>query len=574
MSAVVGIDLGTTNSLVCIHKDGPVLVPVDGDTLVPSVVALGLDGEVVVGRAARNLWAAAPERVIRSAKRRMGEDVALPLGERTMSPVEVSALVLRRLKLAAEGALGAPVTRAVITVPAWFTDAQRTATREAGEVAGFTVERILNEPTAASLCYGDETDDRTWLVYDLGGGTFDVSVVRASRGVTEVLASHGDTKLGGDDFDEALTAHLEKAFTEATGARVEGLRARTRLLRAAEEAKIRLSTEPFVRVMEEALGDHDGVPRHLDVEVSRHDYERLIQPFLERTRRSVQTALRDAGVLAKDLDDVLLVGGSSRTPRVRQMLHDMLGREPRMDVDPDRAVALGAGLQAARVAGDRSARVLVDVTPYTFGTRVFGVLHGVPGPRVFHPIIRRNSALPARQTDVLYTIHPGQTRVEVDVLQGEDDDADQNLQVGNFRVEGLDPNAPEGSPVLFDFRLDLDGILTVTVTERATGLSKGVTIKDAFRTLTSEEQAAARERVASDLAHMEEAAPPMGHWTEDVQPREEAPEAVARARQMLPRLSAADRAEVEGLLAEVAAAEGPMRDAALAALSDVLFYLE
>jgi len=570
-SHVAGIDLGTTNSLICVFDgDELVLVPVDGEHLVPSVVARGPDGAILVGRPALNLWGATPDRVIRSAKRRMGEDVALPIGDEEMTPVEVSATILRRLKLAAEGSLGAPVDRAVITVPAYFTDAQRMATREAGTIAGLHVERILNEPTAASLCYGDEGDDRTWLVYDLGGGTFDVSVVRAARGVTEVLASHGDPKLGGDDFDEILVGYLEAAFEEATGARIEGLRARARLRAAAEGAKIRLSSEPYVRVVEEALVDECGVPVHLDVEVSRVDYESLIEPFLEQTRRSVQRALRDAGLLARDLDDVLLVGGSSRTPRVRQMLRDMLGREARMDVDPDRAVALGAGVQALRVAGRGQARILVDVTPYTFGTQVIGDVHGVRVPWAFHPIIRRNTPLPARQTDVLYTSHPGQEIVEVKVLQGEAEDARDNTVVGDFMVEGLDPDAPGASPILFDFRLDLDGILDVSVTERHTGLEKRVTIKDAFRQLPDDEHAAARDRVARALADLEQC------FEAAAAPAEEVSHPVlARATRLLGRLGKADRAEVEALLEEVAAApDEAAREAALSTLSDVLFYLE
>ena len=571
--AVVGIDLGTTNSLVCVLRDGgaPELVPVDGEALMPSVVARGLDGELLVGRPALNLWGAFPERVIRSAKRRMGEAVDLPLGDASMTPVEVSATVLRRLKLAAEAALGEPVARAVITVPAYFSDAQRTATREAGEIAGFRVERVLNEPTAASLCYGDEGEERTWLVYDLGGGTFDVSVVRSSRGVTEVLASHGDTKLGGDDFDEALMGHLDDAFLAATGARVEGMVARARLRAAAETAKIKLSTEAYARVVEEALITVDGVTKHLDVQVDRPHYEALIRPLLERTRRSVQQALRDAGVLARDLDDVLLVGGASRTPLVRSMLFEMLGREARMDVDPDRAVALGAGLQAARAAGGHSARILVDVTPYTFGTAVIGDLHGVLCDHRFHPIIRRNTPLPARQIDVLYTQRDGQEMVAVDVLQGEEDDARDNLRVGQFMVAGLDPGAPEGNPILFEFRLDLNGILDVRVTERHTGLSKSVTIVEAFRTLDDAAREAARARVAEGLVGLARtgAAAGGGAVANDEDP------VVRRARRLLAGLTRTDRAEVEQLLAEVAAApDAAGRAGALETLSDVLFYLE
>lgn len=575
---VVGIDLGTTNSLVCLVRDGgpPELVLVDGEPLVPSVVAHGIDGQVLVGRPALNLWGAAPERVIRSAKRRMGEDVALPIGEQTMTPVEVSATVLRRLKLAAEGALGCGVTRAVITVPAYFTDAQRTATREAGEIAGFEVERILNEPTAAALCYGDEGEDRTWLVYDLGGGTFDVSIVRASHGVTEVLASHGDPKLGGDDFDEALMRHLAERFEAETGAEVSGIRAEARLRAAAEAAKIKLSSAPYVRVAEEALVTHDGVTRHLDVEVARSQYEALIEPLLEQTRRSVQRALRDAGVLARDLDDVLLVGGSSRTPRVRQMLHDMLGREARMDIDPDRAVALGAGLQAARAAGGRNARILVDVTPYTFGTTVLDELQGRISPHRFAPIIRRNTPLPVRQTEVFYTTHDGQRLLDVEIRQGEDDDARNNVLIGQFMVEGLDPDADEGSPILFECQMDLDGILDVRVTERHTGLAKGITIKDAFRRLSASEREAAGERVARSLAGLEAevdiatdraGAGDPGGGDEDP--------TIVRARALLGRLSKADRGEVEQLLTEVAtASDDAARAEVLATLNDVLFYLE
>lgn len=601
---VVGIDLGTTNSTVAVVRDGrPLLIPVDGDPLLPSVVGATPEGELLVGAAARNQYHLYPDRSVRSVKRRMGEDVQLRVGDTPYTPVEVSAIILRRLKTAAEQFLDAPVTRAVITVPAYFSDAQRTATREAGEVAGLEVARILNEPTAAALCYasGDESP-RTSLVFDLGGGTFDVSVVRSRGDLTEVLSSHGDTRLGGDDLDTALVSRLQQCFQDESGARLDGdLQARARLTRAAEAAKIALSRECYTNVLEEHLAEVDGIARHLDLEVSRADFEELCEPLLARTSDSVQTALREAGLLARDLDDVILVGGSTRIPRVAERLTELLGQVPRQDVNPDQAVAQGAALVAARIAGFGTRRILVDVTPFSFGTSYLGWALGAESPHCYKPIIRRSSPVPVRQTAVFYTASDGQDAVDVRIYQGEQVDARLNLQVGRFLVEGLDTEQRSGSPIVFDLSLNLDGLLEVRVTEKRTGLEKRVEIQDAFRKLTETEVTEARGRIAAavDRAAAYGASggearvgPPRLTVVEDVgsdPPVPDAPtsgdppawteaaEQLRRAEALGDTLSPVDREEVAELMECVRQAmKSRDRDAVaqgVAELGDVLFYL-
>ena len=602
---VVGIDLGTTNSSVSVVVDGtPVVIPVDGELLMPSVVGLGPGGAMLVGRAARNQAHLHPERTVTSVKRRMGDDEPIQLGPERFSPQEISAMILRRLKGAAERYLGVAVERAVITVPAYFSDAQRTATREAGELAGLRVERIVNEPTAAALCYlaaGDDRD-RTFLVFDLGGGTFDVSVVRSRGDLTEVLSSHGDTRLGGDDLDTALVSRLQQCFQDESGARLDGdLQARARLTRAAEAAKIALSRECYTNVLEEHLAEVDGIARHLDLEVSRADFEELCEPLLARTSDSVQTALREAGLLARDLDDVILVGGSTRIPRVAERLTELLGQVPRQDVNPDQAVAQGAALVAARIAGFGTRRILVDVTPFSFGTSYLGWALGAESPHCYKPIIRRSSPVPVRQTAVFYTASDGQDAVDVRIYQGEQVDARLNLQVGRFLVEGLDTEQRSGSPIVFDLSLNLDGLLEVRVTEKRTGLEKRVEIQDAFRKLTETEVTEARGRIAAavDRAAAYGASggearvgPPRLTVVEDVgsdPPVPDAPtsgdppawteaaEQLRRAEALGDTLSPVDREEVAELMECVRQAmKSRDRDAVaqgVAELGDVLFYL-
>ncbi len=580
---VVGIDLGTTNSSLAVVEAGrPVLVPVDGNPLMPSVVSLDAGGELLVGAAAANQYRLYPERTIRSVKRRMGEDVSLELGDQRYTPVEISAMILGRLKRAAEQRLGRAVERAVITVPAYFSEAQRSATKQAGEVAGLQVERILHEPTAAALCYDpDGAQERVDLVYDLGGGTFDVSVVRCRGEITEVLASCGDSHLGGDDFDELLADWLAERFSRVAGADPRrDIGSGARLLHAAEEAKVRLSVESYARVMLEQLLEIDGVGHNLDDEVSRHDYEALIAPLLDKTKDSIQRALDDAGLLAGDLAKVILVGGASRTPLVAEMIADGFGVAPAAGVDPDRAVAMGAALQAERIAGRRSGGILVDVTPYSFGTSYLGDLDGQLSSNCYRPIIRRNSPLPARQTEVFYTLSEGQPAVDVNIYQGESKDARENLLLGSFTADGLDPIAPDGSPILFDLALDLNGILQVSVTERHTGLSKGVVIDNAFERLDAAQVAAAAERVERALGS---GAPPAaaagaGEPAPAEGPQQRAAALRARWQKLRPEVSAADRQEVEQLVERldraVAAGDDETCSEIAAELSDVLFYLE
>ena len=592
MTITVGIDLGTTNSSVAYVRDGrPMLIPIDGSTLLPSVVGRSPTGDLLVGTPARNQLHLFPERTVRSVKRRMGEDVRLSVGDEALTPVEISAIILRRLADAAQQATGEPVERAVITVPAYFSDAQRTATREAGVVAGLEVMRILNEPTAASLCYAeDDADHRLSLVYDLGGGTFDVSIVRSRGDVTEVLASHGDTALGGDDFDDIVLGHLVTAFEKTTGAVVpkDDLRVDARLLRASEAARIRLSTVAFTSATEEHLIDVDGAPAHLDVELTRPTLDRLLEPLVSRTRDAVQIALRDAGVLARDLDDVILVGGAARTPYVSEMLADLLGRAPRMDINPDEAVALGAALHAARLSGDDRGRILVDVTPFSFGTSYLGELDGRQSSHVYQPIIRRNSPLPARQSHMFYTVVEGQEAVVVRIFQGEEPDARLNVQIGEFRVDGLDIDAPAHSPVIFDLALDLDGILNVTVTEKHTGLRKKVRIDDAFGELSSEQLEDTRARVreiygasASESRSVEtrpRRAPPPDLAAADEADWEAGLALLEKAAKLVPTLDRTDREEVELLTGELSGAlVEPQMDRVrelAEELADVLFYLE
>ncbi len=498
LTTIVGIDLGTTNSSIAVMDNGtPRLILVDGQPLLPSVVGVGADGSILVGQAARNQQLLYPERTISSIKRRMGESARVRLLDQEYSPEEISAMILRRLKSAGENHLGTELKRAVITVPAYFSDAQRSATKEAGEIAGFEVDRIINEPTAASLCYVDEQKrDHTFMVYDLGGGTFDVSIVRTSGEITEVLSSHGDTRLGGDDMDLLLMDHLRRRFEESHKLSLENdKRALARLCRAAEKAKIELSTESYVRISEEYLANIDGVGVHLDDELSRFDYQNLIESLIEKTKDSVQTALREADILSEDIDELILVGGATRTPLVSEMLFELTGKMPLTVINPDQAVALGAALQAARIAGQKPGRILVDVSPFSFGTSYFGLLNGLPSIYCYKPIIKRNCPLPNRQTEVFVTMQDGQRAIDVEVFQGESEDARNNIPIGQFMVDGLSRAASAGSPILFDLKLNLNGILEVEVTEKKTGLKKGITIENAFKKLSDSEIEQARQRL-------------------------------------------------------------------------------
>ncbi|OQX65360.1 MAG: hypothetical protein B5M55_04145 [Desulfococcus sp. 4484_242] len=495
---IVGIDLGTTNSEIAVFFQDKVQVVGSGKRLMlPSCVGLSPSGELLIGEAARNQQLLYPELTVRSIKRKMGSNEKTTLGDKAFTPQEISAFILKELAGWAEKRVGRPVAKAVISVPAYFSDAQRNATREAGALAGLETIRILNEPTAASLAYGYGSGERrTVMIYDLGGGTFDVSIVSMEKGVTEVLASHGNNHLGGDDLDQLLVNHLVTQFQEEHGIDLtKGFpAAMARLWRAAENAKKRLSMEPFVKIREEALVSPEGKPLHLEREVSREEFEAMISPLIESTLDCVSKAMNDAGKRPGDLDAILLVGGSTRIPMVQRAIEERAGLTPRHDIHPDLCVALGAGVLASRISGHEVGRVLVDVTPYSFGPSYLGEKDGFPYPYCYHPIIRANTPLPVTRTERYFTSVPYQKEVIVEIFQGEDADALKNIPVGSFQIKGLN-SGEEPNTILCKMSLDIDGILTVTAIEKATGKSKQITIHNALRPMSEGEIATARKRL-------------------------------------------------------------------------------
>ncbi len=484
-ATVVGIDLGTTNSSIAYLKDGSPEVLTEGDDgLVPSCVGLDAKRQVIVGSEARNQAVLFPDRTVLSVKRRMGLEHEIRLGDKGFTPQRISAFILEELVARARRVLGRDVSRAVVTVPAYFTDAQRKATREAGQLAGLTVERIINEPTAASLVYeADAATAKKILVYDLGGGTFDASVVALEQGVVEVLATAGDNHLGGDDFDdlivERLNRHLESE-TRETALR-ENRTVQARLRHAAEAAKRRLSVAPFALIEEDNLKGSGWRPLNLSYELSRREFEQDIEDLLHGSLDEVTKALNDAGVRGPDLDRILLVGGSTRIPLVSQLLKERLGKAPHGEVDPDRCVALGAAIQAGMEAGQDVKSVLVDITPYTFGIKVRGELHGFFTSNRYVPIIPRNSKLPTRKSEVVFATSPEQESADVEVFQGEDPDTRNNTRIGCFVFEGLNENEnayDDGIEVTYS--LDIDGILDISARERITGRQITGRIQDAL----------------------------------------------------------------------------------------------
>jgi molecular chaperone DnaK len=493
---IVGIDLGTTNSEIAAFVNGRVTILGSGNkNMLPSVVGLSPSGDLLVGEAARNQLVLYPDRTVRSIKRKMGSDETVTLGDRQFTPPEISALILRELASWASQQLDRPVARTVITVPAYFSDAQRQATREAATLAGLEAVRILNEPTAASLAYG-EGSRHTAMVYDLGGGTFDVSIVSLEGDITEVLASHGNNRLGGDDFNDLLVEHLLRQFSSQHGIDLRSGHpvARARIWWAAEEAKRRLSFDPEVTVREEALATVDGKPLHLELEIAREEYEDMIRPLVEQTLGHMSKALADAGKGPSDLDAILLVGGSTRTPLVARMIEERTGLTPREEIHPDLCVALGAGVMASRLAGHEVERVLVDVTPYSFGVSFLGDRGGVSYPHCYKPIVRRNTPLPVTRSERFYTSHPYQEEVDVRVYEGEDEDALRNILVGDFTIKGLTPMR-DFNEVICRMSLDLDGILNVTAIEKKSGLSRHITIARALEARSEAEIASARKRL-------------------------------------------------------------------------------
>jgi molecular chaperone DnaK (HSP70) len=575
---IVGIDLGTTNSEIAIYRNGrpEVLGDEQGRMILPSVVGLSETGKLLVGEEARNQFMLYPERTVRSIKRRMGTDERVRLGEREYTPQEISAIILSRLKEIAQRQLGRPVGKAVITVPAYFSDTQRQATREAGEIAGLEVMRIINEPTAAALVYeAAQHQGKRILVYDLGGGTFDVSVVRIEAGVVEVISSHGNNHLGGDDFDHKIVEHvLEHLKLKHSVDVSDQPRAMARILRGAETVKKRLSDHPFAKIEEEYLTEQDGKPVNLDLELNREEYEEMITPFIEETLGAIHIALESANLISSQVDEILLVGGATRTPLIRRRLTEVFGKDPRGEVDPDLCVALGAAIQGAAMVGTEVSAVLVDVTPYTFGTSTLGELNGDLYPYVFAPIIPKNTPIPVRRSEVFFTIADGQTSVDVKIYQGENQDAQENLKIGEFLIEGLSRTVPAGNPVILDLSLDRDGILQVAAREKQTGLERRIAIDKAMSRYDQSQLDQARERIGS----LFEGRDPEEVVVEDSATDSALAALLAKASSKLDDAGEEDRSEIIDLIEIIKDARNNGDEAALEdarqQLQDLLFYLE
>ncbi len=472
MSKVIGIDLGTTNSCAAVMEGGePVIIPsAEGGRTIPSVVGFSKNGERLVGQIAKRQAVANPDRTIVSIKRQMGTDYKVKIDEKNYSAQEISAMVLRKIKTDAEAYLGEKVDKAVITVPAYFTDAQRQATKDAGAIAGLEVLRIINEPTAAALAYGmDKTDAHTVLVFDLGGGTFDVSILELGDGVFEVKSTSGNNRLGGDDFDERVIRWMVENFRKEHGIDLAKDRmAMQRLKEAAEKAKIELSGVVTTNINLPFITAIDGQPVHLDMNLTRAKFEELTADLMEATEGPIRRALSDAGLEAGQVDKVILVGGSSRIPTVQERVKRLAGKEPFKGVNPDEVVAIGAAIQAGVLTGEVKDIVLLDVTPLSLGIETLG--------GVFTRIIDRNTTIPSSKKQTFSTAADNQTSVDIHVLQGEREFAADNVTLGRFRLDGIPP-APRGIPQIeVAFDIDANGIVHVSAKDLGTGKEQKVTI--------------------------------------------------------------------------------------------------
>ena len=504
MAKIIGIDLGTTNSCVAVMEAGEptVITNPEGARTTPSVVGFSKTGERVIGQAAKRQAVTNPDRTIISIKRQMGSDFRVNIDGQGYTPQEISAMILQKLKSDAEAYLGETVTQAVITVPAYFTDAQRQATKDAGKIAGLEVKRIINEPTAAALAYGaDKEDDQKIMVYDLGGGTFDVSIIEMGDGIQEVLATAGNNHLGGDDFDDRLINYLADQFLKESGLDLrKDKMAMQRLKEAAEKAKIDLSgmtqtnvNLPFITV------DGNGQPQHLDCNITRAKFNELTADLVESTMGPVRQALSDAGLKASDLDKILLVGGSSRIPAVQEAVKNITGKDPFKGINPDECVAMGAAIQGGVLCGEVKGLVLLDVTPLSLGLETLG--------GVFTKIIDRNTTIPAKKSQIFSTAADGQTSVEVHVLQGEREMARDNKSLGMFHLDGIMP-APRGIPQIeVTFDIDANGIVHVSAKDLGTGKEQHITITSSTNMSKEDIDKAVKEAeqyAAEDKKHREE----------------------------------------------------------------------
>ena len=474
MSKIIGIDLGTTNSCVAVMEGGkPVVITnPEGSRTTPSIVAFTKTGERLVGDTAKRQAVTNPDRTVISIKRSMGTDHRIPIDGKNYSPQEISAMILQKMKADAESYLGSTVTEAVITVPAYFNDAQRQATKDAGKIAGLDVKRIINEPTVAALAYGlDNEQEQKIMVYDLGGGTFDVSIIDIGEGVIEVLSTNGDTHLGGDDFDKRIIDFLVDSFKKSDGVDLSGDRmAMQRLKEAAEKAKIELSSLtssninlPFITATSEG-------PKHMNITLTRAQFEHLTQDLVEKTAIPVQNALRDAGLSASEINKVLLVGGSTRMPAVQEKVRQLMGKEPNKTLNPDECVAIGAAIQGGKLSGEAGSGdiLLLDVTPLTLGIETMG--------GVATPLIERNTTIPVKKSQIFTTAENNQTAVDIHVVQGERPLAADNKTLGNFRLDGI-PAAMRGVPQIeVTFDIDANGIVNVTAKDLGSGKEQKITI--------------------------------------------------------------------------------------------------
>ena len=543
MSKIIGIDLGTTNSCVSVMEGGEatVIPNAEGHRTTPSVVAFSKTGERMVGQVAKRQAVTNPDRTISSIKREMGTDYKVTIDGKKYTPQEISAMILQKLKADAEAYLGESVTEAVITVPAYFTDAQRQATKDAGKIAGLDVKRIINEPTAAALAYGlDKETDQKIMVYDLGGGTFDVSVLEIGDGVIEVLATAGNNRLGGDDFDQCVTNYLVEEFKKSDGIDLSGDRvAMQRLKEAAEKAKIELSGVTSTNInLPYITADATG-PKHLDVTLTRAKFNELTAHLVEKTAGPVRQAMSDAGITASDLTKVLLVGGSSRVPAVQEMVKKLTGKEGFKGINPDECVADGAAIQGGVLGGDVSGVVLLDVTPLSLGIETLG--------GVFTKLIERNTTIPTKKSQVFSTAADNQTSVEVNVLQGEREMAAYNKSLGRFQLDGIAP-ARRGVPQIeVTFDIDANGIVNVSAKDLGTGKEQHITITSSTNM--------SKEDVEKAVHEAEQYAAEDAKRKEEIDTRNQGDQMVYQTERTLEELGdkvdATEKAEVESKLNEL-----------------------
>ena len=562
MAKIIGIDLGTTNSCVAVMEGGEptVVANAEGARTTPSVVAFTKDGERLVGQVAKRQAITNPDRTIISIKRDMGTDKKVDIDGKKYTPQEISAMILQKLKMDAESYLGETVTQAVITVPAYFSDAQRQATKDAGKVAGLEVLRIINEPTAAALAYGmDKDKEQKIMVYDLGGGTFDVSILEIGDGVFEVLATSGNNKLGGDDFDQRIIDYLVDEFKKSNGIDLSQDKvALQRLKEAAEKAKIELSgvatsniNLPFI------TADATG-PKHMDITLSRSKFDELTADLVEMTMIPTKNALSDAGLNPSDINKVLLVGGSSRIPAVQEAVKKLVGQEPHKGINPDECVAVGAAIQAGVLAGDVKDLLLLDVTPLSLGIETMG--------GVCTKIIERNTTIPTKKSQIFSTAADNQTSVEINVLQGEREMAQYNKSLGRFSLNGIAP-APRGVPQIeVSFDIDANGIVHVSAKDMATGNEQDITITASSNLSEEDIEKAVKEAekfAAEDKAKKEE-----------VETRNNADSLVYQSEKALndlgDKIEAGDKAEVEAKIADLKKALEGTDTAAIKAATEAL----